>query len=107
MSDPATFLQLVVAILCASVPPAALAGASLWRLQRVESEMKATVAKVAEHDRSIVALDRDAHAARNREQAMMQQLALMDEKVSDIRDVVIRIDERQSRDDTNPRKRGT
>ena len=55
----------------------------------------------------MVALERDAHAARNREQAMAMALELMGEKIDRYGEVVIRIDERLSRDDTAPRKRDT
>lgn len=113
MNDPVSLLQLIVAVLCAAVPLAAIGGASLWRMSRVEMDVHAHVVEdkamhevVQEHDARLVALERDAHAARNREQAMAMAIEVMGEKIDRYGEVVIRIDERLSRDDTSPRKRG-
>ena len=112
MNDPVTLLQLIIGLLVAVVPLAVAAGTLLRDVAGIKenftahtAEDKAMSDSVQAHAVAIVALERDAHAARNREQATMMQIAAMSGKLDDVRDVVTRIDERLSRDDTSPRKR--
>lgn len=113
MNDPVSLLQLIIALLVVAVPAGVTAGALMRDVSRVKRDVEEHITEdkvmhesIQVHDGRLVALERDAHAARNREQAMVMQLSAMSEKIDRYGEVVIRIDERLSRDDTNPRKRG-
>lgn len=99
MSDPVSLLQLIVAVLVAAVAPSAVVGAALWRMNRVEADVKENTDAVKDHGERIVALERDAHAARGREQTIVAKLGTVEAKLDGMNETLIRIEANLERDD--------